>query len=95
MDTETTRQKAKMPHILTLENRKKLKLTGISNVESFDDKNVLAFTDLGELLICGKNLNITKLTLETGNLEVEGEISSLTYNENTHKNGSFFSKIFK
>ncbi len=95
MNNETDVHKTKMSHSLVLENRKKLKLTGISNVESFDEQSILAFTDLGELLIRGKNLNITKLTLDTGNLEVDGEVSSLSYNETVHKSGGFLSKIFK
>lgn len=95
MSEESNLNKLKTPHCLSLENRKKLKLSGISNVESFDDKSILAYTNLGELLIRGDNLNIKKLTLDTGNLEVEGEISSLSYNDNTHKNTGFLAKIFK
>lgn len=95
MNDEKSTHVSKVPHNLILSERKNLKLTGISNVESFDDQSVLAFTDLGELLIRGKNLNIKKLALDTGNLEIDGEIISLAYNENVHKNGGFLSKIFK
>lgn len=86
----------KIPHTLSLDNRKALSLSGISEVDSFDDKSVTAYTDLGKLSINGENLNIKKLNLEMGELEVVGKISSLIYSDSKSKNNkNLFFKLFK
>lgn len=86
---------AKLPHSLILENRKSLTVTGVSDVDSFDEQAVVAYTDLGELTIRGKNLHINKLSLETGELTLDGEVSSMTYTDNQSSNSSFLSKLFR
>lgn len=83
-----------MPHSLILENRQKLTATGVSNVDSFDVQSVVAYTDLGELLIRGENLHIDKLNIETGELTLTGSFSSMSYTENKPA-GGFFSRLFK
>ncbi len=83
------------PHQLTLDNRKLLILTGVAEVDSYDEKSITAYTDLGELCIKGENLNIKKLNLEMGELEVDGLISSLCYKDVSHGGSGFFSKLFK
>ncbi len=87
---------SKIPHCLTLDNRKKLSVSGVSEIDSYDDKSVVVYTDMGQLTIKGENLNIKKLNLELGELEVMGKISSLNYSDKTNDScGGFFSKIFK
>lgn len=85
----------KMPHSLILENRKNMTLTGVSDVDSFDEQAVIAYTDLGELTIKGRNLHINKLSVETGELSLEGEIISMSYTENQSSSGGFLSKLFR
>lgn len=87
-------KKQKVPHSLILENRRTLTATGVSNVDSFDDQTIVAYTDLGELTIRGTKLQINKLNIETGELNLNGEITSMTYSENRPAAG-FFSKLFK
>ena len=67
----------KLPHILNLEGRKNLSLTGVKEVDGYDDKTVSAITSLGGILIKGESLNIKKLSLETGDLEITGKIFSI------------------
>jgi sporulation protein YabP len=85
----------KVPHSLILENRKVLTATGVSNVDSFDDETVVAVTDLGSLTVHGAKLHIDKLNLETGELTLNGEITSMAYTENRSSGGGVFSKLFK
>lgn len=86
----------KVPHSLTLDNRKKLEISGVLNVDSFDEQNIIAYTDLGELSVKGKNLHISKLNLENGELIIQGNISSMVYaNKNSKKKQGMFSKFFK
>lgn len=85
----------KLPHSLILENRKALTLTGVSDVDSFDEQAVVAYTDLGELTVRGKNIHISKLSLETGELTLDGEIGSMVYTENQPRSAGFLSKLFR
>lgn len=68
-------------HCLTLENREKLNLTGVSDVDSFNEQEVIAVCSCGELSIKGEMLHIEELNLETGTVSLSGKISSLTYSE--------------
>lgn len=83
------------PHNLILEGRKNLIVSGVSDVDSFDDQAIVAYTDLGELTIKGKNLHISKLSVETGDLKVSGEIVSLSYTDNRQVSGGIISKLFR
>lgn len=83
---------------LVLENREKLSVSGVNDVLSFDDQVVMIDTELGLLTVKGENIKINKLSLDTSEVIVEGEISSLSYSQKTQdKNGgtSILSKIFK
>ena len=82
---------------LILENRGKLSISGVLDVLSFDDQVIMVETELGLLTIKGEHLRITKLSIDTSEVIVEGNISYLAYsNKEVEKNkGSFISKIFK
>lgn len=83
-------------HSLCLENRTELRLTGVTDIDSFDEGQVLLYTQLGELLIKGKNLHISELSLETGSVEVSGDIWALSYGEkNRKKKASFIKKALR
>ena len=60
MMTDERKSSTKTPHSLILENRKLLTATGVSNVDSFDEDTIIAYTDLGEIVIKGKGLHISK-----------------------------------
>lgn len=81
---------------LLLENREKLCVTGVIDVESFNDQSIVAITDMGVLIIHGSELHINKLNLDSNELIVEGDIFSLEYSDGeTGKSKSFFGKMFK
>ena len=82
---------------LILENREKLSVSGVNDVLSFDDQVVIVDTELGLLTVKGENIRINKLSLDTSEVIVEGEISSLTYSQNKQDktSGTLLSKIFK
>ena len=83
---------------LILENREKLSISGVLDVLSFDDQIVILETELGLLTVKGENLRINKLSLDTAEVIVDGEISSLGYSDNNadkKSEGSFFNKIFR
>lgn len=81
---------------IILENRKKLTLTGIKDVLSFDDEIVIVESELGLLNIKGTDLRVNKISVETGDVIVDGTIRAIEYSDKdiTSKQG-FMSKIFK
>ena len=83
---------------LILENREKLTATGVLDVLSFDDQIVIMETGLGLLTIKGEDLRINKLSLDSSEVTIEGQIYNLGYSENignTKSSASFLGKIFK
>lgn len=82
---------------LILENRGKLSVSGVVDVLSFDDQIVMIETELGLLTVKGENIRINKLSIDTSEVIVEGDISSLSYSdkETEKTKGSLISKIFK
>ena len=81
---------------LILENRNKLSISGVNDVLSFDDQVVIIETELGLLTVKGDNLKINKLSIDTSEVIVEGEINNLAYSEHHGKSESgLFGKIFK
>lgn len=88
-------KKTAMPHNLVLEDRRLLTLSGVSDVDSFDEETVVVFTDMGELTIRGSDLHINRLSVEIGELTVEGKISALIYSQDAAPKGGFFSRVFR
>ena len=82
---------------LVLENREKLSISGVLDVLSFDDQVVIVETELGLLTVKGGNLRINKLSIDTSEVVVEGEIYNLAYSENEFekKSSGILGKIFK
>lgn len=83
---------------LILENRGKLSISGVLDVLSFDDQVVILETELGLLTVKGENLKINKLSIDTSEVIVEGDISYMAYSDNKSidkSKGSLISKIFK
>lgn len=84
-----------MPHHVILEDRKALTVSGVSDVDSFDELTVVIYTDMGELTVKGDGLHINRLNIETGELTLEGQIHSLNYADIQPRNGGFFGRLFK
>lgn len=70
-----------LPHRLTLNERRQLSVTGVSEVVSFDENIVVLHTELGTLVIQGKELQLKTLSLEGGQVAVDGTVAALSYEE--------------
>ena len=79
---------------LTINNREKLSMNGVINVEGFGEEYLLLNTAIGELTIEGSDLKIESLTKENGEIVILGKINGLFYREEKSEKG-FFKKIFK
>lgn len=85
-------------HRVSMDNRKKCSLTGVTDVISFDLSEVLLETELGMLDIKGSDLHVNHLSVEKGEVEISGEIDSLVYTEIkdfAKKTESFFTRMFR
>lgn len=74
-------QKPEFPHKLTLNQRKSLTMTGVSEVVSFDEDSVVLHTELGRLIVQGSELKLKTLSPEDGQVTVDGNVSALIYEE--------------
>ena len=83
-------------HNAILENRSRLMLTGVNDVERFDDKSAVLYTQLGELTVKGEKLHISELSVENGELNIDGEISAIIYGQRDAVSKlSFFGKLLR
>lgn len=81
---------------IILENREKLSVTGVTDILTFDEEEIILETENGTLEILGNDLKVEKLSLDTGEILARGIINSVNYaNENHQKSGGFFKNIFK
>ncbi len=89
-----TEYHAELPHSLSLEDRHRLSVNGVSEVLSFDEDQVVMDTALGLLTVEGEQLHVEKLSLDMGELVLEGTVESLYYSRSGRKKGSFWSRVF-
>lgn len=80
-------EREQMPHKLTLLERSRLTMTGVTEVVSFDDGAVVLRTALGTLVVQGQELKLRTLSPEGGQVAVEGQISALQYDEPRQRGG--------
>ncbi len=92
---ETNATAVSTPHVLSLSERRVLSMTGVQDVDSFDETVIIAYTEQGELTIRGNGLHINRLNIETGDLSLEGRIDSLTYTDVHTRGSGFFGKLFR
>jgi len=86
------------PHKLLLQGRKAVELTGVKEVVSFDAKEVVLNTTMGVLVVRGNELFVKRLTVEKGEVDLEGQIDSLVYADKPGKAGdgdSLFKRLFR
>lgn len=83
-------------HNVIMENRSSLTLSGVTDVDSFDERCIALYTQLGELVIRGRELHINSMSVETGDMTIDGEIWSLNYGDKDKRSASsFLGKLFR
>ena len=92
MDARQERE-LELPHRLTLDARSRLSMTGVTEVESFDEESVALVTPRGALLIRGQGLHLQMLSLDGGEVRVDGTVDSIAY-EADAPTGGFFARLF-
>ncbi len=82
-------------HKVTLVDRRRLEITGVEEVESFDENTIVMSTCQGDLVVRGEELHIETLSLDGGALRVEGTVESLTYEDAPESRGGLWSRLFR
>ncbi len=96
-DKNTMRTGASKPlHNIIVENREKISISGVDDVESFDEESIIVHTQMGMLTVKGADLHINKFNVDTGELIIEGELDEFAYSDDSGygKKGGFFSRMF-
>jgi sporulation protein YabP len=86
---------AAMPHHIILEGRSRLSITGVEDVDSFDETTVVLYTSKGLLTVRGSGLRVDRLTIEGGELNIEGLVDALEYQAEPRAGGGFWSRLFR
>ena len=82
----------RLPHKLTLNERKQLTMTGVTEVVSFEENMVVLRTGLGTLMVHGRELQLKTLSLEGGQVAVDGSIAAMIYEE-PRQGGGWLSRL--
>ena len=88
----------KRTHKLMLQNRRTCTISGVTDVLSFDTSEIILETDQGMLMIKGSELHVNRLTLDKGEVDLDGKVDSFTYSESgasQGKNESLLQKLFR
>lgn len=81
---------------IIVENRKKITVSGVLDVISFDEESVILDTQLGSMIIKGEDFKINKLNIDAGEFMIEGHVVDIAYGDSIDKNsGGFFAKLFR
>ncbi len=94
-DMNDDKRTVQMPHNLTLNDRRKLSLTGVEEVIGCDEEVLTVKTVMGEMIVSGSMLHIGSFNRSTGELKIDGQIKELIYADAQPKQRGFFSRIFK
>ncbi len=82
-------------HNVVMENREKMSISAVTDVESFNEQEIILNTQMGMLSVYGSSLHISRLNVETGELKIEGNVDSIAYEDRASSRESFLSRLFK
>lgn len=82
-------------HNVILESRKNLSISGVLDVDSYDEQSVVMLTEQGELTVKGLDLHINRIDVASGDLQLEGEIFALSYTDGPSKRSGLLSRLFR
>lgn len=100
MDTKQLQKngtKADAIQNIIMENRKKISVSGVDDIESFNERQIILYTCCGVIIIDGNSMHISKLSVENGETVITGNIDSVVYHDNYGKKdkGSLFARLLR
>ena len=94
MERSTT-EKQSLPHGISLQDRKKLSVSGVSDVANFDENQIIIVTQQGTLFVRGGDLHVDQLNLDAGELRISGRIDCMEYDDGGAAAGGFLRRLFQ
>ena len=91
----TEQTAASRTHSVLISDRQEMEISGVGEIISFDEAQILLKTDLGHMQITGKNLHVTSLSPDTGKAKVDGQIDSISYSGRKANTGRGLLGIFR
>jgi sporulation protein YabP len=84
-------------HAIHIDNRERVMITGVEDVDNFNEEEVNFQTESGYVTLTGNNLHITRLNVDEGQLIIEGTVNGIAYSgiSEQGEGGGFFSRLFK
>ncbi len=82
-------------HSVHINNRMRVSITGVLDVESFNEQDVMLLTEAGPLNLVGTGMHLARLNLEDGQISIEGEILALDYEPPEQEKRGLFTKVFR
>ena len=95
MPYESERGRPEAAHHLILEDRQRLSVSGVEEVESFDENSIVMYTSRGTLVVRGEELHIEKLSLDGGVRRVDAKVGPLTYEDDGGPRAGFLARLFR
>lgn len=89
------KQKKEATHHVIMEGRERLSVSGVDDVDSFDESKIVMYTTKGMLTVSGAELHIERLSIEGGEVDIEGIIDSLVYTQEGGGQRGLFARLFK
>ncbi|MCD7903034.1 MAG: sporulation protein [Oscillospiraceae bacterium] len=89
----SSQPRAEAMHGISMEERKRLSISRVEDVERFDEREIIVHTTEGTLVIGGEDLSISRLSVDSGDVAVQGLISDLHYEDAAPERG-LWSKLF-
>jgi len=99
INNSTEEKRSRKPHNVVLSNRRQMTVSGVIRVDNFNENIIVVITEAGQMTVEGLSLHISKLSLETGDMNIDGDITGLLYSNDVAdaggKSSKFLSKLFK
>ncbi len=93
MEEKNTSRK---PHSIIIENRNKMSVSGVTDVDRFDENTVLLYTTMGELTIKGSDLHVNDISVTSGEMNIEGNIDAVIYGDEDRQSPlNFIGRLFR
>lgn len=97
METKHISGRSELLHNVIMEGRKKISVSGVEDVESFNEEEIVLHTGMGVMIIHGEELHISKLSVDSGETVITGEINSIEYpaNAGKSKGAGFLNRLLR
>lgn len=93
MAYETAVKAAELPHNLTLEGRRKLTVSGVTDVESFNEEEVVMSSTSWTMIVRGSGMHMDRLSVDSGDVVITGRIDSMSYEDAAPVKENFFKRL--